>query len=315
MDAKAVFVGVDVSKDYLDVATQPEARQWRVANTEAGRQALVRRLKQLQPKLVVMESTGGWEKPLAWELTVAEVAVAIVNPLHVRYFAKSMRILAKTDRLDARVLAQFAEKAEPAVRPPVDKETLALKALVARRSQLVEMLVQERSRLKLTPRNLQPGIREHIAWLKRRIGQADSDLRKAVKSSPIWKVEDDLLQGVPGVGPKLTQMLIAGLPELGKLNRHQAASLVGVAPFNRDSGRFRGRRMIWGGRAVIRAPLYMATLTATRFNPVIKVFYQRLRKAGKPFRLALVACMRKLLIILNAMMRDKSRWCPRLQEA
>jgi len=310
MDAGEVFVGVDVSKEQLDVATRPAGERWKVANSEAGRKGLIRRLANIQPELVVMEATGGWEMTLAWELAAAGHRVAIVNPGRVRHFAKSLGILAKTDAIDAQVLSHFAQVTEPKPRPLEGPEILELRAQVTRRQQLLGMIVQEENRLALAPKPLHRAIKKHIAWLKKELRQSDTDLTNAIKSSPAWRVEDKLLQSVPGVGAKFSASLISGLPELGKLTNREIAALVGVAPHNKDSGKFKGRRVIWGGRAHIRMILYMATFTARQFNPVIKAYFKQLRAKGKPYKVALVACMRKLLTILNAIVRDQMPWNP-----
>jgi transposase len=310
MVAQPVFVGIDVAKATLDVAVHPTAERWTIAHTEGEVAGLVRRLTGLPPALVVLEATGGLEVPLAGALVTAGLPVAVVNPRQVRDFAKATGTLAKTDALDAAVLAHFAAAVRPTPRPLPDAATQTLAALVTRRRQLVEMLTAERNRLGSASRPLRVEIQAHITWLQRRLGRLDTDLHQAIRTSPVWRVQDDLLQSVPGVGPVLAVTLLASLPELGTLNRKAIAALVGVAPLNRDSGTLRGRRMVWGGRAAVRAVLYMGTLVAVRHNPVLRAFYQRLRAVGKLPKVALTACMRKLLTILNAMLKHQTRWNP-----
>ena len=304
------FVGIDVSKHQLDVAVRPRGETWTVAHDEAGLSALVARLRVLAPTLIVLEATGGWEVALAGALATATLPVAVVNPRQVRDFARSTGTLAKTDRLDARMLAQFAEAVRPEPRPLPDAQAQELTALLQRRRQLVEMLTAEKNRLPLASRRIRPQLQTHIAWLHKQITQFDEDLRQLIRSSPLWREKDDLLRSAPGVGPVLATTLLAALPELGQLSRQQIAALVGVAPLNRDSGTLRGRRTVWGGRAQVRAVLYMSTVVAVRHNPVLSAFYQRLRAAGKAPKLALTACMRKLLTVLNAMLKHHTHWAP-----
>jgi transposase len=311
MGEPPVYVGIDVAKATLDVAVHPTAARWTVAHTEREVAALTTRLTPLTPALVVLEATGGLEGPLAGALAAAGLPVVVVNPRQVRDFAKATGRLAKTDALDAAVLAHFAAAVRPTPRPLPDAATQALAALVTRRRQLVEMLTAERNRLAQAPRALRAEIQAHITWLQRRLGRLDDDLNEAIRTSPAWRAQDDLLQSVPGVGPVLSATLLASLPELGRLDRKAIAALVGVAPLNRDSGALRGRRMVWGGRAAVRAVLYMGALVAVRHNPVLRAFYQRLRAAGKLPKVALTACMRKLLTILNAMLKQQTRWNPR----
>jgi transposase len=303
----SVFVGIDVSKDRLDVALRPSGDRWAVANEEPGLATLVERVRGLSPTLIVLEATGGLEAPLTGALAAA-LPVVVVNPRQVRDFAKATGTLAKTDALDARILAQFAEVIRPALRPLPDAATQALSALLARRRQLIGMRTAEQNRLGPAPPPLRKGIRAHIAWLARQLARTDDDLAQAIRESPVWRETDDLLQSAPGVGPVLATTLMASLPELGTLSRQQVAALVGVAPLNRDSGTLRGRRRVWGGRAQVRTALYMAALTATRYNPVIRAFYARLCAAGKAKKVALTACMRKLLTILNAMLKHRTPW-------
>jgi transposase len=303
------FVGLDVSKRWLDVALLPTQESWRTGTTDAEIAALVTRLRALSPTLVVVEATGGYELPVAAALAVAEIPVAIVNPRQVRDFAKALGKLAKTDTIDAMVLARFAQAVRPEPRPLPDEQSRNLQDLLARRRQLVEMITAERNRRAAAVfAQIQRDIDEHIVWLKMRLGDIDEQLAKAVQLSPIWRDKDILLRSMPGIGPAVAVTLLAELPELGTLNRKQIATLVGVAPLNHDSGLHRGQRSIWGGRSTVRAALYMAALVATRFNPVIRSFYGRLVAAGKKKKVALVASMRKMLTILNVMMRDSSHW-------
>lgn len=308
MSKRERAVGIDVSKGLLDVAVLPEGESWSATNDEEGITQVVKRLKSLRPRLVVLEATGGMETALVGAAATARLPVVVVNPRQVRDFAKSVGALAKTDAIDARVLARFAEAVRPEVRPLKDKEASQFSALIARRRQLVEMLTAEKNRLGTAPEAIHPSIEEHIAWLEQRLEDINGKLKKAIKKSPVWRAKDQLLRTVPGVGSVFSATLVAGLPELGALNRKRIAALVGVAPFNRDSGKYRGRRCIWGGRGSIRAVLYMATLAATRFNPAIRAFYLRLCAAGKEKKIALTACMRKLLTILNAMVKTGTPW-------
>lgn len=261
-----------------------------------------------QPAGLVLEATGGLEVPLASALAVAGIPVAVVNPRQVRDFAKATGRLAKTDAIDAQTLARFAEAVRPAPRPLPDEAAQAFSALLTRRRQLIEMLVAEQNRMQRAPRPIQQQIQAHVTWLKQQLAALDEDLTHRIQSTPIWREQEDLLRSVPGIGPVVSRTLLAELPELGTLTHKQIAALVGVAPLNRDSGTLRGRRTTWGGRAVVRAALYMSTLVATKHNPVIKVFYQRLRAAGKAPKVALVACMRKLVTILNAIVKHRTPW-------
>ena len=268
------------------------------------------RLTSLAPALVVLEATGGLELPLAGELLDAALPVAVVNPRQVRDFARALGKLAKTDTLDAQVLARFGEGTKPQPRPLPDAQTQELKALVTRRRQLVEMTTAEKNRLRRATPRLRRQIQEHIDWLRCQLDEVDTDLGELIRSSPVWRAKEKLLKSVPGVGPVLSTTLLSQLPELGALSRQQVCALVGVAPFNRDSGTLRGRRTVWGGRSQVRTALYMATLVASRFNPAIQAFYQRLCSAGKPKKVALTACMRKLLTILNSMLKHGHAWNP-----
>jgi len=302
------FVGIDVSKARLDVAMRPSGESESFSNDEAGIKILVKRLGPMQPALIVLEATGAIERQVTRALASAELPVVVVNPRQVRDFAKATGQLAKTDSIDAVVLARFAEAVRPAVRPLPDEVTLELRALIARRRQITEMIVAETNRLSGVSKAVKKRIDAHIRWLASELERVNKDLDQSIRQSPIWQEKEDLLKSVPGIGPVISRSLIADLPELGQLNRKQIAALVGVAPFNRDSGTLRGRRGIWGGRASVRAVLYMATLVASRRNAVIKAFYTRLRNGGKAPKVALVACMRKLLTILNSMVKHKTRW-------
>ena len=308
-----LVIGIDVSKDTLVIAVHPSGDTWTSETIPEALDALVERLRSHQPQLIVMEATGGYERPLAAACATASLPVAIVNPRQVRAFARALGRTAKTDTIDARVLALFGARVHPAPRPLADAETQALARLVARRRQLLEMLRAERQRLAQAPPTgpVTRDLRNHIRWLERRVADVDADIGTAIEQSPAWRVQDDLLRTVPGVGPTTARTLLAELPELGRLDRRAISALVGVAPFNCDSGQFRGRRHIWGGRASVRASLYMAALVASRCNPALATFYRRLRDLGKPSKVALVAVMRKLLTILNAMMKHQCQWNPK----
>jgi transposase len=308
MNPTKAYVGIDVAKGWLDVAQRPGGEAWRVTNDERGIADLVARLKALRPTLVLLEATGGMEIPAVAALAAAGLDAVVVNPRQVRQFAGATGRLAKTDAIDAQVLAQFGEAVQPEVRPLPDTATQELAALVARRRQLIEMLTAEKNRLRLATKKVRRNIEAHIRWLEGELLDLDDGLGDVIRSSPVWRERDDLLRSVPGVGPVLSSVLLAHLPELGRLNRKEIAALAGVAPLNRDSGQFRGRRTVWGGRSQVRAALYMAALVATRFNPAIRAFYQRLGAAGKPKKVALTACMRKLLTMLNAMARHQTPW-------
>lgn len=305
-----LYVGLDVAKATLVLATEPSRPVSAHPHTEAGITALVTQLQVWRPTLVVLEATGGYETDVATALALAGVPLALVNPRQVRDFAKALGRLAKTDALDAQVLAQFAARVQPDPRPLPDAAHQALAALVTRRRQLVEMLTAERNRLRLAQGRLRRSLQAHIHYLEQELKTITDELRTALRTSPVWRAADQLLQSVPGIGPTTATALIVDLPELGRLTRQQVAALVGVAPLNCDSGAHRGQRHIWGGRAPVRAALYMATLVATRHNAVIRAFYQRLRRAGKPPKVALVAAMRKLLTILNAMLKAQRPWQP-----
>jgi transposase len=307
-----MFIGIDVAKAELVIAARPSGEHWTVANDERGVKMLVDRLTADRPELIVLEATGGYELLGVAALAAAALPVVVVNPRQVRDFAKATGQLAKTDRIDADILALFAERVRPAVRPIADEDARELDSLLARRRQLLEMLQAERNRLGQVfgrgQRLVKKSLKAHITFLERELRMADTDLGTMVRESPAWRERDDLLQSVPGVGPVLSLTLLADLPELGRLSRREIAKLVGVAPLSRDSGTLRGRRFVQGGRATVRAVLYMAALVATRRNAVIRAFYQRLITAGKPKKLALVACMRKLLTMLNVIVRTKTPW-------
>lgn len=313
MTTADVVVGIDVSKHEFVGYAVPGGTRWTSATDSAGIDAVVARLRALGPQLVVLEATGGYEVPLAAACAAADVPVAIVNPRQVRAFAQALGRTAKTDAIDAELLALFGARVQPPVRPLPSAETAHLAQLVARRRQLLEMLGMERQRLAQLGATTGPVVRDlrhHIKWLEKRVRAADTDLHTAIQRSPVWRAQDDLLRSIPGIGPTVARTFLAELPELGSLDRRAIAALVGVAPFNCDSGQFRGRRHIWGGRTSVRQALYMAALVASRYNAPLRTFYQRLLAAGKPKKLALVAVMRKLLTILNAMVRDNKKWQP-----
>lgn len=307
MTTEPVFVGMDVSKATIDVCVS-DGEEWQVANDDRSMDELRGRIASLRPVLVVLEATGGYELRAAGALAAAHVPVAVVNPRQVRSYARSVGQLAKTDRLDARILVRFAAAVRPEPRPLPDAETSELEALITRRRQLVAMVTAEHTRLEMAAPITRKQIKVHIGWLRRQLAKIDADIDGIVRRSPLWRAKDDLLQSVPGIGDATSRTLLALLPELGTLSKKQIAALVGVAPLNRDSGTFRGRRTIWGGRSRVRTALYMATLVGTRWNPTLKAFYARLRDAGKPPKVAMVACMHKLLIIVNAMVRDGRAW-------
>jgi transposase len=307
MSQSLVFVGIDVSKARLDVAIRPTGR-FGTSNDDTGCAEVLTQMRAVAPALVVLEATGGLELLLTGLLAAAGLPVVIVNPRQVRDFAKATGRLAKTDALDAETLAHFAEVMRPALRPLPDEQTQQLAAIVTRRRQLIDMLTAEKNRLGSARTPVRKRVQVHIRWLEREIHDTDEHLAEAIRKSPIWREKEELLRSTPGVGPVMTTTLLANLPELGTLSGKQIAALAGVAPLNRDSGAWRGRRTVWGGRAEIRATLYMATLVATRCNPVIRAFYQRLCAAGKAKKVALIACMRKLLLILNAMLKQRTPW-------
>lgn len=303
-----IYVGIDVSKDTLDVAVAPSGEYRQFSNDEIGLGKLLDKMLKLAPTLIVMEPTGGLEAPLAGLLASEGLAVAVVNARRIRDFARGAGKLAKTDKLDAAVIAEFAWRMEPEPRALRDEESQEIKEMVSRRRQLVEMLRAEKNRLAIARKVMKPSIMAHIEWLEQEVRGLDRTLKQRIENSPIWREKDNLLKSIPGIGPVTAATLLAELPELGSLNRRQIASLSGVAPFNQDSGSMRGKRRIWGGRAPVRSALYMAALVGTRYNPVIKAFYTRLLEKGKAKKVALVACMRKLLTILNSIIRYRKAW-------
>lgn len=313
MNENREVVGIDVSKAQLDVALLHAGKELQLANDATGIEQLVKHLKTLEIDLVVTEATGGYETAVATALVAAGLRVAVVNPRQVRDFAKATGRLAKTDRIDARLIAAFGEAIEPEIRPLADEDARELEGLLVRRTQLVAMKVQESNRLGLAQAAMRKGIKKHIAWLEQEIDRLDVDLTAALRKSPAWRAKDELLQSFKGIGPLSSGTLMAGLPELGRLDRRAIAALVGVAPFNNDSGKMRGRRSIYGGRSRVRTMLYMAATSAIRFNPVIREFYQRLISRGKPHKVAMVACIRKMLTILNAMVRESTPWTPEIK--
>ncbi len=310
---EVLYAGIDVSKDRLDVALRPTAQEecFAFANDQAGIDSLLARLFETSPTLVVLEATGGLEHPVAAALAAAGIPVAVVNPRQVRDFARATGRLAKTDKIDAQILARFGEALRPEPRPILDQEARQFAAILARRRQIVEMITAEKNRSGATnSKPLKKRIEAHIKWLEKELKRTDEDLDQTIRASAIWRESEALLKSVPGVGPVLARTLLAELPELGggELSPKQLAALVGVAPLNRDSGTLRGRRTTWGGRERVRAVLYMGALVATRYNPTIKEFYERLCARGKPKMVALVACMRKLLTILNAILKNRTLW-------
>ena len=314
MVSAPVFVGIDVAQAHLDLAVRPTTETWQVPNTDAAFPDLIARLRALAPTLIVLEATGGYEHAVLSAVAAAGLPIVAVNPRQVRDFAKAFGILAKTDQIDAAILALFAERVRPAVRALPDADTAELAALLARRRQLLDMLTAERHRLAQARPAVRRSLQQHIHWLEQRVHDFDDDLTRRIRRSPVWRAKEDLLRSAPGIGPVVARTLLAVLPELGRLPRRPLAALVGLAPFNRDSGRHRGRRCIWGGRRTVRAALYMATLVATRHNPAIRACYQRLLTAGKPTKVALTVCMHKLLTILNAMVRTNQPWRDALAE-
>lgn len=309
MNAEECFVGIDVSKAELEMGVLPTQQFWAVPNDEAGRSALVERLRELKPTLVVLEATGGYEAAVAIELAHAGLPAVVMNPRQVRDFAKATGHLAKTDRLDARLLALFGQRLRPEVRPLKDEQSRELDALFVRRRQIVDMLTMEKNRLAQARTRVRKDIQAHITWMEKRLDDTDTQLKDFIRTTPVWREKDEVLQSTPGIGPVAAVALLAQLPELGTLNRRKISGLVGIAPLNNDSGNHHGQRRIWGGRATVRTPLYMATLAAIRCNPVIKAFHARLRAAGKKPKVAIVACMRRLLTILNAMIKTMTPWC------
>lgn len=303
------FIGIDVSKAELEIGVIPAQPGWTVPNDEAGRSGLVERLRALHPTLIVLEATGGYEAAIAVELAHAGLPVVVMNPRQVRDFAKATGTLAKTDRIDAHLLALFGQRLRPPVRPLKDEQSQELNALFVRRRQIVDMLTMEKNRLAQSRKRVRQGIQAHITWLERRLDETDTELKNFIRATPVWREKDEVLQSTPGIGPVAAIALLAQLPELGTLDRRKIGGLVGLAPLNNDSGKHKGQRRVWGGRAAVRAPLYMATLAAIRCNPVIRAFHARLKAAGKKPKVAIVACMRKLLAILNTMIKTMTPWC------
>ena len=308
MPSSPVTIGIDVAKARLDVAVRPGGDQWQAPNTEEGIAGLVGRLKPLAPALVVLEASGGWELAVVAALAAATLPVAVVNPRQVHDFAKAVGQLAKTDQLDAQVIARFGEAVRPEPRALPDADARALADVLARRRQVQGMRTAERQRLGTARPPVRERIEAHLAWLDQELADLDDDLGRRLRESPLWREREALLQSVPGVGPVVATTLVAELPELGQLDRKRIAALVGLAPLARDSGTLRGKRLVWGGRGRVRAVLYMAALVAARFNPTIRAFYARLLRAGKAKKVALTACMHKLLLILNAVARSKTAW-------
>ncbi len=310
MMEEAVCIGVDVAKSTLDMAVtnSEEARQF--VNDDKGIGQAVSYIAGLKPAMIILEATGNLEMPLAAALQADRLPVVVINPRQVRDFARATGALAKTDTIDARILALFGARVKPEIRPLPNKNARDMRSLLTRRRQLVEMLTSEHNRLFQTHEDIRLGVEAHIKWLEEALSDINDDLERRIKRSPSWLEKDNLLKSVPGVGKVVSSTILIELPELGSLNRRKIAALVGVAPLNRDSGTMRGRRTVWGGRAKLRSTLYMAALVASRRNPIIAAFYQRLVNAGKAKKVALVACMRKLLTILNAMMRTMTAWQP-----
>jgi transposase len=303
-----LYVGIDVSKKMLDLDSYPKSNRAQFCNDDHGHALLVAALMELQPTLIVVEATGGMESPAVVAMATALLPVAVINPRQARDFAKAIGILAKTDQVDAHALARFAEAVKPEVRPLKSSEVVELEAILTRRRQLVEMLTAEGNRRLSANIPMIKDIDIHIEWLKQRIKIVDYDLDSAIKGSPVWHAKSNLLRSIPGIGKVTTVTLLAELPELGTLNRREICALVGICPYNRDSGAYRGRRSIWGGRATVRAALYMATLVACRHNPIIRAYYQKLLAAGKLKKVALVACMRKMLVTTNAIIHAGVPW-------
>ncbi len=312
MREEAVYIGVDVAKSTLDMAVTDSEEVRQFANDDKGIGQAVSYIAGLKPAMIILEATGNLEMPLAAALQADHLPVVVINPRQVRDFARATGVLAKTDTIDARILALFGARVKPEIRPLPDKNARDMRSLLTRRRQLVEMLTSEHNRLFQTHEDIRLGVEAHIKWLEEALSDINDDLERRIKCSPSWLEKDNLLKSVPGVGKVVSSTILIELPELGSLNRRKVAALVGVAPLNRDSGTMRGRRTVWGGRAKLRSTLYMAALVASRCNPIIAAFYQRLVNAGKAKKVALVACMRKLITILNAMMRTMTVWQPEI---
>ena len=312
MEKPQPFVGIDVSSKLLDVDTLPASRPFSKPNTEDGIASLVSRLKAFNPKIVLLEATGGYEIPVAYALYEAGLPVVIMNPKNLRHFAKAIGRLAKTDKLDAQVLALYAQTLQPPVRPLKDRQQLELTNLMTRRRQLQGMIVMERNRRRTCTPKVRGNIDRSLAYLEQLLKDVDRDIHDAIRCTPLWHEDSEILRSFEGIGPKVSASLIANMPELGALPRAKATALAGLAPMNRDSGQYRGQRKIQGGRPAVRQALYMAALVASQHNPVIREFYQRLRLTGKPAKLALTACMHKILVILNAMLKNRTYWNPQL---
>lgn len=310
MSQPQLFVGIDVAKAQLDIALRPTGERWEVTNDEAGIASLVAHLQAVVPPLMVLEATGGYQRAVVAALAAAGLPIVVVNPRQARDVAKATGQLAKTDRLDARALAHFADAVRPAPRPLPDAQTEELRARLARRRQLIAMRTAEQKRRSGVSQRLWADIQAHITWLDTRLASLDEDLDATLRASPIWREREALRRSVPGIGPVCTRTLLLDLPELGTLSRQRIAALVGVAPFHRDSGTLRGARTVWGGRTHVRATLYMSTLVAVRYNPILKGFYEHLRARGKAAKVALTACMRTLLTILTAMVKHQTPWQP-----
>ena len=311
MSETPIFVGIDVAKAQLDIALRPTGERWTVANDDARITALVTQLQAVHPTLIVLEATGGYQRAVVAALATAGLPVVVANPRQTRDFAKATGQLAKTDALDARALAHFAEAVRPQPRPLLNAQSAALRALLTRRRQLVAMRTAEMNRLANAPAPVQADLQAHIAWLGQRVAALDATRDTTLRASPVWREREALYRSVPGIGPVCARTLLLDLPALGTLSRQRIAAVAGVAPFHRDSGTVRGHRTIWGGRAPLRATLYMATLVAAHHNPVLKAFYERLVAGGKAKKVALTACMRKLLTLLNAMVKHNTLWQPR----
>lgn len=309
-DMETLFIGLDVAKDHLDVAVYPTEQNWQVPNTAEGIAGLTAALDALAPACIVLEPSGGYEQEAAATLATAGLPLAVVNARQVRDFAKATGQLAKTDRLDARILARFAEAIRPAIRPLPDADAEELRSLLVRRTQVVSMTTAEKNRLKTANRAVRPHIKAHIAWLEEQREALDSELGQRLKESPVWREKEQLLRSIKGIGPVASFTLLAALPELGRLTHKEIAALSGLAPLARDSGTLRGKRTIWGGRARVRQGLYMAAVCAAQHNPIIRAFYERLISRGKPKKVALTACMHKLLILCNAVLRTGTPWDP-----